>query len=697
MGIRPRIFISAVSKELASARQLVANTLQMLGYEPVWQDVFGTEEGDVREMLRRQIDSCQGVVQLIGQSYGVEPPAPDEQFGRVSYTQYEALYAKSRSKKVWYLILDGQFPSDAHAPESAELAALQDQYRQTLRADPHLFHALANRDALESRVLKMRDDLARLRRGVKRWAAMATVLLLVCVGIGLWSLKSQHRSSEQVEANTQEVAKLRQAVLDFASEQSKTRHSDKDDPAALEQRTYAALAQKLGVDEKVLREKLPQFADELRRSPQTSTYDRANAVFVEKDYAESERLAMQAAHEANTASPPQTADAIKALKLAGQAAQSRIAYSDSLQHFKQAEALTDQHRDPLEWARVQFALAQVLRDMGAPADAEARLRPAMEVTSKQLGPDDPETIAFHHKIAVALDDEGKYPQAQKEYESVLADRQRVLGPENPDTLSTANSLASLFAEQGRYADAEKQFRAILAIDQRVSGPDNPNTLAVMNNLAIVVENQSKDAEAETIYTQTIAGYKRVFGPEHPSTLTARCNLGNTLRNEKKFAQAEQEFKDVLEIRQRVLGPEHPDTMISRNNLANLLNDQGKYADAEKEYRAVLAVDQRLLGPEHPATLIARSNLALSLDNQTKYADAEKEFRQVLSLRERVLGPEHPETLSTCYSLAQNLQSQQKLDEARTLAQHALDGAIHAFGPNHPDTKAYVDLVASMRK
>ena len=139
----------------------------------------------------------------------------------MSYTQYEALYAKSRSKKVWYLILDGQFPADAHAPESAELTALQDKYRQTLRADPHLFHALANRDALESRVLKMRDDLARLRRGVKRRAALATVLLLVCVGIGLWSLKSQRRSSEQVEANTQEVAKLRQAVLDFASEQSR--------------------------------------------------------------------------------------------------------------------------------------------------------------------------------------------------------------------------------------------------------------------------------------------------------------------------------------------------------------------------------------------------------------------------------------------------------------------------------------------
>jgi hypothetical protein len=48
---RPTIFVSAVSKELRGARQLVANTLTFLGYEPVWQDIFGTEEGDLRAML----------------------------------------------------------------------------------------------------------------------------------------------------------------------------------------------------------------------------------------------------------------------------------------------------------------------------------------------------------------------------------------------------------------------------------------------------------------------------------------------------------------------------------------------------------------------------------------------------------------------------------------------------------------------
>ena len=88
MSPRPTIFISAVSKELRSARQLVSNTLTFLGYEPIWQDIFETSEGDLCEVLRKQISRCNGVVQLVGCCYGAEPLQPTEEFGRVSYTQY---------------------------------------------------------------------------------------------------------------------------------------------------------------------------------------------------------------------------------------------------------------------------------------------------------------------------------------------------------------------------------------------------------------------------------------------------------------------------------------------------------------------------------------------------------------------------------------------------------------------------------
>ena len=50
---RPVIFISAVSRELRTARDLVAKTLIALGYEPKWQDIAPAETGDLRAISLR--------------------------------------------------------------------------------------------------------------------------------------------------------------------------------------------------------------------------------------------------------------------------------------------------------------------------------------------------------------------------------------------------------------------------------------------------------------------------------------------------------------------------------------------------------------------------------------------------------------------------------------------------------------------
>jgi hypothetical protein len=212
MSPRPTIFISAVSRELRSARQLVANTLTFLGYEPVWQDIFGTEGGDLRQMLRAQIDQCKGVVQLVGHCYGAEPPVPDAEFGRTSYTQYEALYARKRGKKVWYLFMDESFPIDPHEPEPEELRQLQASYRGVLQADTHVFHPLASREALEAGVLKLRDDLTKLRRGVKQWALGVAILLCVIALLVLWLVHGQGETKKAVAGMSAQIAKEGGAV-----------------------------------------------------------------------------------------------------------------------------------------------------------------------------------------------------------------------------------------------------------------------------------------------------------------------------------------------------------------------------------------------------------------------------------------------------------------------------------------------------
>ena len=285
MASLPLIFISAVSRELRSGRQLAANTLTFLGYQPVWQEIFGTETGDLRAMLRQQIDQCKGVLQIVGNCYGAEPPEPDPQFGRVSYTQYEALYARQRGKKVWYLFIDENFPVDVCEGEPDELRELQAVYRKRLQSDAHLYHPLNSPAALEASVLKLRDDMVRLRRGVKRWAAGMLILLALSVGLGLWLLHGQRQTTERVAqtehavvAMTEEMTKLREGILSYPHVEAQVRQSQaEEDPAALQERVYIELGKQLGVDPKVLREKLPQVAADLKRAPNASSYERANA------------------------------------------------------------------------------------------------------------------------------------------------------------------------------------------------------------------------------------------------------------------------------------------------------------------------------------------------------------------------------------------------------------------------------------
>jgi tetratricopeptide (TPR) repeat protein len=740
MSPRPAIFISAVSRELRSARQLVVNTLTFLGYEPDWQDIFGTEEGDLRALLRRRIDACQGVVQLVGECYGAEPPSIDQQFGRVSYTQYEALYALNRGKKVWYLFLDKAFPTDPHEPEEEEKQKLQSDYRTRVQTDAHLYHPLSSHDALEASVLKLRDELSRLRSGVRRWAAFVAALLVLIAGLSIWLVESQQHSNRQLQTLQEKFDKLQQGVSSFAAIQNQLRQEQPGQKAdQLEQRTYEQLANELGIDAKVLKEQLPRFAQELRNAPNATTYERANAAYVEKDYNEAERLALAAADEAEHASPAKTGDAIKAYELAAWAAEKRIEYAEALNQLRDAEKLTDRTRDSMEWARIQTDIARMLSHRGQYKDAEAVYRAVQTEQERVLGSEHPDTLATRNNIAVnlylegrysdaesdfralisleekalgaevpmtlsarnnlgtVLYSEGKYGDAEAVFRTVIRLREKVLGPEHPDTLATRNNLTGALFNQGKYLEAENECRAVISLKEKTLGAENPQTLATRNNLGNVLCAEGKYTEAETELRSVLKLKEKVLGPEHPETLVTRHNLAEVLADQGKYADAETEGRSVIRLREKVLGPEHPDTLVSRGALAELLGKEGKYAEAESEYRTLIELREKVVGSEHPDTLLARSGLAEVLADEGSYIAAEAEYRTALRLQEKVIGPDNPATLQTNYNLALCLRAQNKFDEANTYAQRALQGALKVLGENHPETQKYEKLAAELSR
>ncbi len=700
MTPRPLIFVSAVSRELKSARQLVANTLTFLGYDPIWQDIFATGQGDLRGVLRRQISGCKGVVQLVGRCYGAEPPSPDPRLGRVSYTQYEALYARQIGKKVWYLFLDEGFPIDACGDEPEEFRALQTAYRDRLKADSHLYHPLTSVEGLEASVLKLRGDLVQLRRGVKQWALAVAILLALGVGINFSLLRWQRRTSQQVVATQQavsnvsdEMAKLRQGIMEFTQLEARVRESQTQESTTVREQVYEQLGKRLNLNVALIRQKLPQAAEKLRHSPTATAFERASGAYVANDYLEAEHLAVTAAAQAEQDGEP--VDVIRALKLAGVAAQKRIDYSAALEHFREAEKLTDRGRDPAQWAEIQHGIADVLLDKGHYRESATLLQAVVETRSSVFGVEHPDTLRSRSRLAYAFWREGRYHEAEAAFRNLIEIEERVLGAENPDTLWSHNGLAITLDDQGKHADAEAEDRGILEVRTKVLGPQHPDTLRSRNNLALALTRQGKYAEAEKEFRELIPEEEKNLGPEHPETLRSRSNLMVTLGYQSRDAEAETGFRELIAVEERVLGPEHPDTLRDRNNLGNGLGKGGRFAEAEAQFRDLIRVEEKVLGAEHPATLRSRMSLAGVLSQQGKYAEADTQCRDVIALQEKLLGNEHPSTISSCYRFAYQLARQGKTNEAIEFARRAATTAREVLGEDHPDTRKYAQLVLQL--
>ena len=690
MASLPLIFISAVSRELRSGRQLAANTLTFLGYQPIWQDIFGTETGDLRGMLRQQIDQCKGVLQIVGNCYGAEPPAPDPQFGRVSYTQYEALYARQRGKKVWYLFIDEAFPVDPCEAEPEELRALQAAYRKRLQSDAHLFHPLTSREGLEASVLKLRDDLIRLRRGVKRWAAGVAIMLVLSVGLGLFILYNQRETTKRVvEAQnavvtmSQEMTKLREGILKYPRIEAEVRQADTgDNPAAVQKKVYDALSKEVGVDAKVLQEKLPDVAITLQKAPDATPYERANAAYVANDFFEAERLALQAVDDLEANTPTKKIEIVQAYQLAGLSAQKRVQFKTAMEHFRAAEKLTDRQVNAAQWADVQHAIGDLLIEQGSYREGEDTLRGAAEARERALGAEHADTLRSRTRLAYAQYRQGKYNDAIAGFRAIIALEERLFGPMHPDTLVARNGLAIALDNGGKPAEAEAEHRRILAIREQVLGAEHADTLRTRNNIALTLDRQGKNAEAASEFQQVIDLENKVLGPEHPDTLRSRSSFAYALDHQGKYSEAEVNLRDVIRLEEKILGPEHPDTLVSRLRLDKVLLSQGKFAEAETDYRDLVAAEQRVLGPEHPDTLSARSGLANALQAQGKNSEAATEYREVILLEEKVIGREHPNTLVNRSSLANAIMAEKNYAEAETMFRELLPMVTRVLGQDH---------------
>ncbi len=627
----PRIFVSATSRDLRTARGLVSEGLRRMECLPIVQDDFPPDYKSVRDMLRTKILTCDAVVHLAGFYYGAEPqpviPGPD----RRSFTQMEYEIAMELKLPCYVFLCGKDFPFDKHDPEPEDKQQLQLDHRARLLQRDELFYEFATPEELSTRtrelqlsVENLREELAKERGRRRLTLIVAVAAAVIAIGGGIFLLGRQGEQAKVIAATNDQLARQGALIEQLLAEQARLRKAGAGDMQQIALQAEQNVAQASN-----------QSVEEVRNT-------------VREAIVQAEQAVAAARASTGAGGKRNLADALQRLAEAQLAAG---LVNEAI--TAQAERLTllDRTEDPAAWAAATNALAMAMYD-----------RDVMSTEPRRI-------------LSEAVD---------------WAKGNAALGPKNPATLALMTSLAKVVPpEEGRELN-----RSVLEVQESELGPDDPATLEATLALArsLISGEEAEQEESLKLFRGVVEANEKKSGPEAPETLSAMLDLAYALNSQKKFPQAEEVYRKVLAAREKSLGPDHEETLNPVIMLAFVREDQDDYPGAIALARRAFASSERAVGPDAPPTL-AQATILAGLLTRSKSPEnldeAEILTRKVLETRIRTIGAAQPDTLDSFERLGELLEARGDTEGAKKLVLRRLEEQGKAVGAD--DTGYAVNL------
>jgi hypothetical protein len=683
---KPAVFISSTS-DLRSARDLVAKVLHSMGYEPVWQDVEPTDGGELLDVLRQRMAPCGLMIQLVGRRYGAEPPADlrPADFGRVSFTQYEALYFEKLGRKVIYHFLEPGFPTDPAAPEPPELADLQAAYRARIEKGNRLHQAnIAGPQDLELSVRRISDELAAFRRQADAryrrmmvfagGAVAGVVVVAALVAGGIHLLRG---------GQVDQAAKIDQQT---ATVERQTAKVDQQTAKADEQAQQLARIEKLLVAQKQANpqaEPTLSAADQalLEQARKQGSLKTRAAASVLKPDADTDALLTELQAK-------QDAEAFDLAMLQGK----RWYFDKLLQEdkavpfFERAIVLRPDSFEAQSYAAKSRTIARL-------GDITRHRRRAIEIcenTLRRVPAGSADWAATQHNLGLAWselptgDRAGNLTQAIAAYQAALTVRTRVAAP--ADWAATQNRLGNAWGNlptgdrAGNLAKAIAAYEAVLTVRTRDAAP--ADWAMTQNNLGTAWAEMPTGDQARNLskaiaaYEAALEVYTRAAAPAHWATTQndlgnawSKLPSGDRAANVTKAVAA---YEAALTVHTREAAP--ADWAMTRNNLGNAwrtlpTGDRAEnLAKAIAAYEAALTVHTRDAAPADWA--MTQNNLAMALADLAEQPGEDRcaRLRQAIACGKAALLVRTPEAFPREHKdTAKNLGIDRKAYEAADCA------------------------------
>ncbi len=188
--------------------------------------------------------------------------------------------------------------------------------------------------------------------------------------------------------------------------------------------------------------------------------------------------------------------------------------------------------------------------------------------------------AMHELVGATYEGLGLYENASKQFRACLDIRTRVLGEEHPDTYQAKANLAPALQPLGKDDEAQQLLTVGIAGLAKAYGAEHRNTLLARASMAKLKHETGKIEEATTLFREVCdAGLRSL--PENDDQLPMWLGtLGVLLTDSGKMDEAKSYADKALDRARRTLGNEHPTTQYCMNVLARWHQQRGEFEPAE---------------------------------------------------------------------------------------------------------------------
>ncbi len=211
--------------------------------------------------------------------------------------------------------------------------------------------------------------------------------------------------------------------------------------------------------------------------------------------------------------------------------------------WEQALALMQTVSDKApQWFAARNRLGLLLYTLARHAEAEPHQRAAVRLAQTPVE----EAVALNN-LVLLLQATNRLAEAEPLMRRALAIDEASYGNEHPKVAIRLNNLALLLKATNRLDEAEPLMRRALAIHEASYGSEHPRVAFQLNNLAQLLQATNRLDEAEPLMRRALEIDETSYGSEHPNVAIQLNNHAQLLKATDRLAEAEQLMRQTVEI------------------------------------------------------------------------------------------------------------------------------------------------------